>query len=150
MRDRHRSTGETTRTLFFCPHTFTHLRSLQSVFRNVQSPHFMLTLLKTAVFLQLLASLLQKAVSLIWQRPLHYSGLINLSYTRFCYSVHAQPMSVTFTLLAYAKCRAILKKHIATVQYLNMIQSFNLNVCQFSFDRLSTLLLPKCNRFVTV
>lgn len=42
--------------------------------------------------------------SLTWQRPLHLFRLINLSFAMFCYSAHAQPLPVTYTLLAYAKC----------------------------------------------
>lgn len=85
------------------PHA-TRLKSMQSVFMNRRHLLTMSNCFSSV-------SCLSPPGAATLTRPLHFSGLINLSYNPVWYSTHAQPMCVTFTLLAYAKCRAILETH---------------------------------------
>lgn len=66
---------------------------------------------KTAVLLLLLASLLCKWEVSHDRDHSTSPGSLTFHTPCFCYSAHAQPMPVTFTLLAHAKCRAILETH---------------------------------------
>ncbi len=107
------STSELTETSFSRLHALhaTRLGSLQSVFMNVQPPHFTLSVLKLLFFFCYLPHSSRSGKSHMTRDHSTSPGSLTFHTPCFCYSTHAQPMPFTFTLLAHAKCRAVLETH---------------------------------------